>query len=83
MSIPIEKFALHADRKESKRIFMDPRCFASHFNAIAAMTQSTHVIVQQLRHQLNDVTEMLRHDDAMRAFKEQSHCRNGRFPPTD
>ena len=29
---------------------------------MASITQSTHVIVQQLRHQLNDMTEMLRHE---------------------
>ena len=48
--------------KDGNRILMDPRCFTDHFNAIASVTQSTHVIVQQLRHQLNDITEMLRHE---------------------
>lgn len=45
---------------------MDPRCFVDHFNALASVTQSTHVIVQHLRHQLNNISEILRDDFSVR-----------------
>lgn len=48
---------------------MDPRCFVDHFNALASVTQeSTHVIVQHLRHQFlkNDITEILRDETSVR-----------------
>jgi len=46
----------------NKRIKMDPRCFIDHFNALSSLAQSTHHVVQQLRRQLNDMTEIMTHN---------------------
>jgi hypothetical protein len=46
----------------NKRIMMDPRCFIDHFNALSSLAQSTHHVVQQLRRQLNDMTEIMTHN---------------------
>lgn len=51
---------------------MDPRCFVDHFNALASVTQSTHAIVQQLRHKLNDTSEELSCERRMRFFHHDS-----------
>lgn len=59
--IPVGKFALYGGKGSD--ICMDPRCFVDHFDALASVTQSTHVIVQHLHHQLNDVVEILREDE--------------------
>jgi hypothetical protein len=59
--IPIEKFSLYGGDSAKGKVLMDPRCFVDHFNALASTTQSTHILVHQLRHQLNDVTDILRH----------------------
>ena len=45
----------------NKWIMMDPRCFIDHFNAISSLAQSTHHVIQQLRRQLNDMTEIMTH----------------------
>jgi len=62
--IPIEKFSSH--RGKGNDICLDPRCFVDHFNALTAVTQSTHMIVQHLCHHLNDMTETLRDDFSVR-----------------
>lgn len=45
----------------NKRIMMDPRCFIDHMNSIAALAQSNHHVIQQLRRQLNDMQEIMTH----------------------
>ena len=45
----------------NKRIMLDPRCFIDHVNSIAALAQSNHHVVQQLRRQLNDMQEIMTH----------------------
>ena len=62
--IPIEKFSSYGGKENDIR--MDPRCFVDHFNALASVTQSTHMIVQHLHHQLNDITEIMRDDFSVR-----------------
>ena len=41
---------------------MDVHCFAEHFSALSSTTQATHVQVQQLRHQVSDVIDILRYE---------------------
>lgn len=43
-----------------KSVMMDVRCFAEHFAALSSTTQSTHVAVRQLRHQMSNITDILR-----------------------
>jgi hypothetical protein len=43
----------------NKRIMMDPRCFIDHFNALLSLAQPTYHVVQHLRRQLNDMSEIM------------------------
>ena len=47
---------------EGKPTLMDVRCFSDHFNALSSISQATHVTVQQMHHQLNNITDILRHE---------------------
>ena len=49
-------------------VLMDPRCFVDNMNAVAHLSQSTCVVVQELRHWLNDLTEIVTQHLAQR------HC---------
>ena len=49
--IPIESLQSHGGK--AKSVLMDVRTFTDHFNLLAHVTQSTHVIVQELRCKLS------------------------------
>jgi len=59
-AMPSPPFPLCGEK--GKKMLMDPRCFANHMDAIASFTQSTHVIVHNLRHQVDDLRELLLHE---------------------
>lgn len=64
--IPIESLSLHGGK--AKKVMIDVRTFTDHFNLLASVTQSTHIMVQELGHRLNDVTEILRDERWSRAY---------------
>ena len=64
-AIPIQKFSSCSCGGDNNRILLDPRSVAGHFNTLASTTQSTHVIVQQQRQQLNDLMEMIRRERSL------------------
>lgn len=67
--IPIEKFPLYGGGENAKKtlyggangngILMDPRCFVDHFNALASVTQSINMKLQQQQHMINDIHRTL------------------------
>ncbi|KAL7560640.1 hypothetical protein ACA910_001324 [Epithemia clementina (nom. ined.)] len=68
--ILIEKFPSYGGT--GTYILMDPRCFAYHFNLLASVAQSNHVMIQELRHRLNDMTKILCHEMNKRSFYEHN-----------
>jgi hypothetical protein len=58
--IPIQKFPLYGG--ECGDIRMDPRCFVDHFNALASVTQSMHMELQNQKHMINDLRNSSRHE---------------------